>query len=73
VGHSSDDQVGESFLSDGFELTCRAWEVRKPFLQTVCVLLTELLKSRFGTPYAHCGCALPVSTIIEEAVQFFEL
>jgi len=35
-----DDQVGESFLSDGFELTCRAWESRfgNPYTHCGCAL-----------------------------------
>jgi len=35
-----DDQVGESFLSDGFELTCRAWESRfgTPYTNCGCAL-----------------------------------
>ncbi|KAF9644170.1 hypothetical protein BDM02DRAFT_3175056, partial [Thelephora ganbajun] len=44
-----DDQVEESHLSDGFDLTCRAWEAR--------------LSSRFGIPYMHCGCPLPGTTV----------
>ena len=57
---SSDDKVEESRLSDGFDLTCRAWEVRSSTLQNECVSLTEPPQTRFGIPYMHCGCPLPV-------------
>jgi hypothetical protein len=65
----SDDKVEQFHLSNAFDATCRAWEVRS--YQTVFssppsntqfhIHMTP--QKRYGAPYTQCGCPLPGNTI----------
>lgn len=58
----SDDQVEESNLADGLDVTSKAWQVVR------LSRLSELrslnpIQTQFHVPYMYCGCPLQVSRI----------
>ena len=60
----SDDKVEENRLANAFDLTCKAWQVRRvsPIhrLSTDPVITNQsTLQQRFKVPYTYCGCPLP--------------
>lgn len=70
-----DDKVEEGALSNGYDITARAWKV--------CALCSPIsfryllaprsFQARFGVPYSVCGCA-PVSTggVTEKLSKLFK-
>src|SRR5882762_1354057 len=67
---SSNDNVGQGHLANGFNITCHAWRVRDFYPVYLSPTKAKAIQSRFRVPYMH-GCPVPGDSVGQKLKHIF--